>query len=202
MPNEHGLRRCKCGNFFLVRELLGIKHVETTDIPQADLVHPEDLVHAVSSSRTKEIELAARLDYWHHLNHPYRDSYKAHRDREDAAYLASSEAMAENKRSWWQKLLKLDARQKPLPDDRPMSFPTFNASEEQKKNMDALIDLMSASSQDLRQLEIVELYREVGRFDDASKALNRLGDDAKRAPYALINDLIAKKVSAPVRYKL
>ena len=202
MPNDHGLRRCKCGNFFLVRELLEIKRVETTDIPQADLVHPEDLVHAISSSRTKEIELAARLGYWHHLNHPYRDSYKAHRDMEDAAYPASSEAMADNKRSWWQKLLKLDARQKPLPADHPISFPAFDASEEQKENMDALIDLMSASFQDLRQIEIVELYREAGRFADASRALNRLGDDAKSAPYALITELITKEVSAPVRYKL
>lgn len=50
--------------------------------------------------------------------------------------------------------------------------------------------------------EVLCNYYQAGRFDDASKALNRLGDDAKRAPYALINDLIAKEVSAPVRYKL
>ena len=201
MPNDHGLRRCKCGNFFLVRELLEIKRVETTDIPQADLVHPDDLVHAISSSRTKEIELAARLDYWHHLNQPYRDSYKAHRDMEDAAYPASSEAMADNKRSWWQKLLKLDARQKPLPDDRPMSFPTFDASEEQMKNMSALIDLLSFSK-DQRQIQIVELHREAGRFAEAAKALALLGDEDEVAPCALMTDLINKGVAAPVRYKM
>ena len=201
MPNDHGLRRCKCGNFFLVRELLEIKRVETTDIPQADLVHPEDLVHAISSSRTKEIELAARLGYWHHLNHPYRDSYKAHRDMEDAAYPASSEAMADNKRSWWPKLLKLDARQKPLPDDRPMSFPTFNASEDQKRNMDELIGLLS-SSKGLRQIQIVELHREAGRFAEAAKAIALLGDEDEVAPYALMTELINKGVAAPVRYKM
>ena len=55
MPNDHGLRQCKCGNLFLAREPLEIKRVEATNIPQADLLHPNDLAHAISSSRTKEI---------------------------------------------------------------------------------------------------------------------------------------------------
>ena len=33
MPNNHGLRRCKCGNFFLQSELVTISEVDETDEP-------------------------------------------------------------------------------------------------------------------------------------------------------------------------
>jgi hypothetical protein len=48
MPNDNGLRRCKCGNFFLQSELITISKAGETDEPLAPRVPPEDLQQAIA----------------------------------------------------------------------------------------------------------------------------------------------------------
>ena len=85
-----------------------------------------------------ELQVAARLDYWHHLNDAYRALYRAHRDAEDAATRAGWErdhkAAASHERRLWQRLLKkpYQASYHPAPD-RPITFPAFEATAVQRE---------------------------------------------------------------------
>ena len=103
MPGGHGLKKCQCGNFFLLGELIHIGSAEDTDVPYAARVTPEDLPQAIATARTPAIELAARLDYLQYLNQPYRELYIAHRDAEDAATKAAWVAANPDTRTWWQR---------------------------------------------------------------------------------------------------
>ena len=66
MPNDHGLRQCKCGNFLLQSELISISETAATDLPVLQSVQPVDLLKAIAQARTPAIETAARLDLWQH----------------------------------------------------------------------------------------------------------------------------------------
>jgi hypothetical protein len=146
----------------LQRELVEMAEVNETDLPWPPRVPPEDLPLAIAQARTPAVELAARRDYWQHLNHAYRDLYKAHREAEDAATQAAWEAAHPDQRTAWQKLRKLERRpQYQAAPDRPITFPVFEASPEQRKNMQALLQLIQATGEKIG-LEQVELHRELG----------------------------------------
>lgn len=83
MPNDHGLRQCKCGVFFLQKDLVEIDQVQESELPSPARVEPSNLAIAIQQASNEKIEVAARLDYWHHLNHHYRNLYRIHRDAEE-----------------------------------------------------------------------------------------------------------------------
>lgn len=89
MPNDHGLRQCLCGAFYLVKEMEFIEQAEVSRAPHTARVQAADLSQVITTARTSEIELAARLDYWQLLNHPYRVRYRAHNDVKKAAWIAA-----------------------------------------------------------------------------------------------------------------
>jgi hypothetical protein len=199
MPNDSGLRRCTCGNFFLQSELVTISEVDETDEPLAPRVPPEDLPTAIAQSRTPVIELAARLDYWQHLNHAYRDLYRAHRDAEDAAAEAAWEVANPDQRTALKKLFKVERKPRYQPAlDRPITFPVFEPSPEQRENMLALLDLLRSSS--TFGFERVELNRELGRFEEARQNLSSNLEGDSPNLYKLSATLIEQKQAAPVRY--
>ena len=200
MPNDHGLRCCKCGNFFLQSELITISEVNETDEPLAPRVPPEDLPLAIAQARTPAIELAARMDLWQHLNNAYRHQYRAHRDAEDAATQAAWEAANPDRRTAWQKLRKMERMPRYMPAvDRPITFPAFKASSEQQENMLVLLGLIETSG-DRYAFEKVELNRELGRFDEALMALNEADEEDAPGLYAVSKMLIDQCQAAPVRY--
>lgn len=150
MPNDHGLRRCKCGNFFLQSELFIISQVDDTEELLPPRVPPEDFQKAINQARTPAVELAARLDIWQHLNHKYRDLFRAHRDTEDATIQAAWKAANPDKRSAWQKLRKIDhTPRNKTALDRSLTFPTFELSPDQWENMSALLKLQKITRSDL-----------------------------------------------------
>jgi hypothetical protein len=202
MPNDHGLRRCKCGNYFLQSELIAISEVDETDEPLAPRVPPEDLPAAISQARTQAIELASRLDYWQHLNHAYRDLYRAHRDAEDAATQAAWEAANPDQRTAWQKLRKIERKPRYDPEIvRPITFPVFEASPAQRENMLALLKLIAASDKpEWHAFSRVELHRELGQFDEARQALQRVDQEDSASECRLVLWLIDQCHAAPVRY--
>ncbi len=202
MPNDHGLRRCKCGNFFLQSELVTISEVDETDEPLAPRVPPEDLPIAIAQARTPVIELAARLTYWQHLNHAYRDLYRAHREAEDAATEASWEAVNPDQRTAWQKLRNMDRKPRYQPAvGRPITFPMFVASPTQRENMMALLGLIETPDEAERHaFTRVELHRELAQFDQARRALQRVDQEDIASVCRLALQLVDQCHAAPVRY--
>lgn len=204
MPDGHGLRQCKCGNFYLLRELLTISEGDTAEAPRPDYVKPEDLPNAIASARNPEIELAARLDYWQHLNHTYRDRYRTHREAEELATQTVWETANPDQRTWWQRIRKV-ARYpayRPAPD-RPFTYPAFVPTDAQCENMCQLLVLLQTGSNRHRYgLEIAELHRELSQFEEASQAMRYVSDDEGTVTIKLMGDLINDKQSAPVRYRV
>ncbi len=202
MPNDHGLRRCKCGNYFLQRELVTISEVDETDEPLAPRVPPEDLPAAIAQARTQAVELAARLDYWQHLNHAYRDLYRKHRDAEDAATQAAWEAANPDQRTAWQKLRNMDRKPRYEPAlERSITFPVFEASPTQRENMMALLGLIDAADEAKRHaFTRVELHRELGQFDEARHALELVDQEDIASLCRLALQLVDQCHTAPVRY--
>jgi hypothetical protein len=199
MPNDHGLRRCKCGNFLLKSELITVSEAEETDYPSPHLVTTADLPLAIAHARNPAIETAARLDLWQHLNHAYRDQYRAHREAEDAATEAAWEVANPDPRTTLKKLFKGERKPRYQPAlDRPITFPVFEPSPEQRENMLALLDLIGSSS--TFGFERVELNRELGRFEEARQNLSSNLEGDSPNLYKLSATLIQQKQAAPVRY--
>ena len=202
MPNDHGLRRCKCGNFLLKSELITVSEADETDQPSPHLVPTADLPLAIAHARNPAIETAARLDLWQHLNHSYRDQYRAHREAEDAATEAAWEVANSDKRTTLQKLFKVE--RKPLYQpalERPITFPVFEPSPQQRENMSALLDL-TESVGGRNTLQRVELRRELGQFEAARQLLATTSTSESSSFQKVSASLIERRQAAPARYAL
>lgn len=204
MPSGHGLRQCKCGNFYLLRELVMISEGDTVDAPSPSFVKAEDLPTAIAQARNSEIELAGRLDLWQHLNHTYRDQYRAHRGAEELASQTAWEAANPDQRTWWQRFRKAKRVPEYVPSpDRPITYPKFEPSDHQRENMLSLLRLLGRGDLPKRYaFEITELHRELGQFDQAALSLNTIRMEEEGVAGQLIAQLVHAEVAAPVRYRL
>ena len=212
MPNDSGLRKCQCGSYFLQSESVKLDIPAGDDREFAPHVHTSDLKHAIANATAEKVELAARRDYWMHLNDAYREKYCIHRDEEDA----QTDAIWENewrranpdKRSIFKnlidKLRKIKPQRPPLNPNRPFTFPAFQPTKEQTENMEKLIELLLNSSERLHleyPIELAELYRELGKFDTAIKLINGIKDENQDSFSKLILELSNEKTTAPIRYR-
>ncbi|MFM7008197.1 MAG: hypothetical protein ACKO0Z_02495 [Betaproteobacteria bacterium] len=204
MPNDHGLRQCKCGVFFVQKDLVEIDQVQESELPSPARVEPSILAIAIQQASNEKIEAAARLDYWHHLNHHYRNLYRIHRDAEEQEAREKWETAHPDTRSLWQIIRK--AKRTPeytTSFDRPITFPAFTPSWEQEENMRRLLQLLlTSSNRTWYAYEIVELNRELGRFAEASKALEQTNRDDESVLHGLLAKLIKEQQAAPVRYRV
>jgi hypothetical protein len=131
MPNDEGLRRCKCGQFVLIKDMVPVAKTEASnpddelnDLPYMDRVPNELLPDCIAKASSEEMEVAARLGYWRHLNHEYRDKYRQHRDAEEAATKAAWEVANPDQRTWWDKFLhRLLAPRWPVQIPPPLATP-------------------------------------------------------------------------------
>ncbi len=199
MPNDHGLRKCKCGRYYLQRELVPVGEVESTDVPLAQKVQASDLPNAISNAKSKEVEIAARLDYWQELNHTYREKYREHRAKEDEDFEASNR---------WKnivkvKLMKLLGTEKSLTtsNTRKITFPVFKLTDEQRSNISALLSLLAESDSENRIFMSSELYRQLGEFKKAAESLAKVDPEYSPTLYKLLQSLINDKECALVRYR-
>jgi hypothetical protein len=204
MANGHGLRQCKCGNFYLLKELVTISETASAEVPSPKHVQPDDLPIVIASARTPDIELAARFDYWQQLNHAYRDQYKAHREAEEAAYQAAWETSNPDQRTLWQRFRKARRRPEYAPaPDRVITYPPFMPTVEQHANMESLLHLLASDQyRDRYGFETAELHRELGQFEEAEKALHSVDIEDEGFAGRLLSDLIRTKQTAVVRYRL
>ncbi len=212
MPRGGGLRKCKCGQFYLLREATSLHLEATEDTPQTQFVDADDLADATQSPH-KPVELVARRQYWMHLNDPYRDLYRAHRLAEDQVaqekWDADWHAANPDQRSVWRKLVDRLLCKKPSApppmDTRPFSVPPYQPSELQVQNMERLLELILERLHEPYgpdMLEVAELYRELGRFEKALVALKQCPADDIGIPEKLMENLIKEGQRAPIRYRL
>jgi tetratricopeptide (TPR) repeat protein len=212
MPGGGGLRKCKCGQFYLLLEAIKLGFEAGPETPHTEFVHAADLSDATQSPR-KAVELVARRQYWMHLNEPYRELYRAHRQAEDQAaqekWDADWHAANPDQRSAWRKFVDRFLRMKPAApptmDTRPFSAPPYQLSDVQVQNMERLLELILEKLHEPYgpdMLEVAELFRELGRFEEALDALKQCPADDIGVPEKLMESLINDVQRAPIRYRL
>jgi hypothetical protein len=210
MPSGGGLRKCKCGEFYLLADAIAMGLAADSDTPPAQFILAADFADA-TQSRNKSIELAARREYWRSLNHDYRDLYRAHREEEDKASQAiwESEWHAANPdtRSWSRKLIDRISFKKPAAPPqmphKPFSVPLYQPTQLQCENMVRLLDLLLEGGNqkfDSDPLELAELYRELDRHNEAMNVLQAYTEEG--ATYKVIGQMLDAGICAPVRYHM
>jgi hypothetical protein len=211
-PCGGGLRKCKCGEFYILWETISTGIDAQPNTPRTAWVAAADLAEA-TQSQNKVVELAARREYWMHLNAPYRELYRAHRHAEEEAakekWEADWHAAHPDRRTQGQRLIDGLLRKKPAsPPSAPaaaMTVPPYQPSTLQTENMERLLALIldrvhEPYGPDMR--EVAELYRELGRFDEAKAALQECPADDIGKPEKLMERLIDECQTAPIRYRL
>ncbi len=206
MPNDQGLRRCKCGQFLLQRDMTQIDVLDSTDLPNTLYVRGDDLRMAIENAPNKTVELAARIEYWWHLNHPYREEYRKYRAMEEAKAKRIPPKPVPDTRSWWDKVVRRLPKPEPQPQQLPFTHPPFNPTDTQLENMARLCLLLEEerrdSQSDRHAFELAELYREQGRFDEAAAMLRTANVDDKDLTRYVISEMIDEKSNAPIRFRL
>ena len=205
MPNDEGLRRCKCGQYVLVKDMVAVDTADTSELPYMDHVPDDLLSECIAMAASEEIEVAARRRHWRHLNHPYRQQYRQHRDAEEAATKAAWEAANPDSRTWWDKLRGRQAPSYSRPPGSPFTYPAFAPSDQQIQNMRRLSEILrewGAASRQRYTMELAELYRELGRFDESEQVIMTLDDSEVGVTSNLITRLIKEEQTAPMRYMM
>lgn len=206
MPNDEGIRRCKCGALVMTKDLVQLETAATSDLPLIANVLDEELPECIAKATGEEMELAARLQYWRYLNHPYRQLYRQHREAEEAMAKAAWEAAHPDPRTLWDKLCRRKAPRYVRPTNSPCTIPPFEANAEQTKNMARLSDMFQDWAAEARgcdgYLMLAELYREQGRIEEARTAIAKIADQDKGVESDLLVKLIDKEEVAPVRFRL
>lgn len=212
MHSSGGLRKCKCGDFYLLSETVSLGFDAEPDTPHTQHIEAVDLAHAVRS-KNKAVELVARRQYWMFLNHGYRDKYREHKDAEAKAsqekWTSDWHAANPNKNLVWNKLTDWIMRRKPAGPppmlDKPFSVPSYQPTQLQIENMALLLELILDGHHEKYgpdMLEVAELYREQGHFNAATKALNQCPENDRGTPNKVMQQMIEEAVIAPVRYRM
>lgn len=177
MPNDGGLRRCLCGKFVLLRELVSIGHAESAQLPYLELVKSKDIKHCLAQGGSLIFEQAVRRFYWQDLNHAYREAYIAFR-----AEVLAHDLLAGT-----------------------FSVPPFEPTPEQYQNMVHLSALINDErlKGNLIDLQLLaELYREMGQFDQAGLVLKNLRPIDRGTTSELLEEMISLEQTAPIRYRM
>ena len=207
MPNDEGLRRCTCGQFYLLMDMQAIEKgaaADNEDLPFTMTVPDEQLPECFTTTVSAQVEVAARLGYWRYLNHGYRRAYVEHRDAEEAATRAAWIASNPDRRTWWDRLLRRSAPMYSRPEGSPFTYPPYEPTPEQLANMERLCELVQPSgpAPHRNMLELAELYREQGRFDEARAVLQSMEPKDLDIEGRLIARLVDEKERAPMRYAM
>jgi hypothetical protein len=175
------------------------------ELPVMNSVPVDDLPACIAQAGDADIEIAARLVYWRHLNHGYREAYRPIHDALAVAARADWEQAHTDRRSRLDRWL---GRPAPAPywpaDDDPASSPPFAPTPEQVANMarlSSLLDDRRATLHAVRVLALAELYREQGCFDQAETALLGLGGHDSGAAGRWIARGVHERRSSPMRYR-
>ena len=210
MPTDGGLRMCQCGTAFLLRDTISLDINANDEIKAPEHVEFAELPQIIATTKSSHVEVTARRNYWRGLNDEYRVIYRAHQDHEKALeeaqwfedYYASLPA--------WQRPFRRLLGSKPpenFPKERrPFNAPHYTPSSEQLDNMTQLLNLIlagSAAEDWIDWLEVAELYREQGMFDEAREMLSRCKDDEQEGvTWGVIQRLADHGYIGPVRFRM
>jgi len=203
-PTDGGLRQCDCGAYFLMRnaiEMFGISQEEKQVMESAFQVDDEKLSSLLARPLNEDIEIVVRRRYWRYLNDPYREIYREHRKSVNDAVDEANKGAS----TFWRTLGGILPGTKPprpaavVPPSRIFTVPPNTPTELQRGNMQALLHLILKSEKP-DPLEIAELHRELGDYDEAQKAIEMF-NEAEHTASRLIRLLIAEKVNEPMRYQ-
>jgi len=212
MPNDGGLRKCMCGTYFLLSDCTstGLDAGENPKFPEH--VHESDLPNAIQAAISERVELAARRTYWMYLNDSYREKYKSHREAEDAStdlqWTSEWNKRNPDSRSITKKIFDIIFRRKapnaPTMKDRPFTFPDFEPTEIQTENMLRLVELATLHPEKYSKeypVELAELYRELGMFDESISILKNISSENQDTLTDLLLKMAVEKHTAPIRYR-
>ena len=202
-PTDGGLRQCECEAYFLLRSAKEVTKVSTEEkqaTQPARQVADDTLASLLTLPLSEDVEIVARRRYWRYLNDPYREIYRAHRKSVDDAVREANMGAT----TFWSTLSnKLPGTRPPTPaavvqPSKVFTVPPNTPTAAQQENMQALLRLLLKSVKP-DPVEIAELYRELGDYDAALKAIEKFKDTEHTASL-LVRLLIAEKVNEPMRY--
>jgi len=90
-------------------------------------------------------------------------------------------------------------------DNKPFTVPPYKPSPLQVDNMTRLLELLLEGGNETYgpdPLEVTEIYRELGRFDEAKTALRACTEDDIGVTSKLLAKMIDDRTTAPVRYRM
>jgi hypothetical protein len=209
MPNDGGLRVCRCGTAFLLRDAI---HLEL-EVSPGTLFPPKpadaDLPSVIQAAASPQVEATARRNYWRHLNDCYRVLYREHREKEEAKTDAQWRHDYYACLPFLPRVIHKLLRSKPPWDfpkpKRPFTVPPYKPTTEQTENIERLLALiLNEAEQSGRadRLEIAELYRELGQFEAAADALSSCNEDHQQVTKRVISEQIELRSAAPIRYRI
>jgi len=209
MPNDGGLRVCRCGTAFLLRDAVHLEIEASPDTPFPPKPADADLPSVINSASSPTLEATARRNYWRYLNDVYRVHYRAHREKEEAKMDAKWRDDYFACLPFLPRVIHKLLRSKPPWDypkpERPFTVPPYEPTTEQTQNMARLLALiLNEAEQSVRadQLEIAELYRELGQFEAAADALSSCNEDHQEVTKKVISEQIGLCSAAPIRYQM
>ncbi len=193
MPTDGGLRRCKCGTFYLMKSTFNVGFQEERTAPTPQFVNDSELDGVLKTDLIQEVETVVRRRYWRFLNEPYRDLYRVHREIEDLKFQRS--------KGFLNKILKkLGLFKDDRANEDKFTVPDFVPSKDFCNNLECLLALIN-ESESLDHLESTEILRELSRFDEAEQALSMSVDDVSTTAN-LLRQLVGERANAPYRYRM
>lgn len=215
-PAESGLRRCSCGSLFLLKDLTytdrRVGRGDTT-VPHAEPVRGASALAAAqeaqasSAPNAADMELAARLEHWWHLNSAYRAWFDQWRSAEDMAVRLqwekdNPEIVAEWDRSNWEDM-PLDYVPPPYirPADAPYTWPVWFATAPVIENLQAILALHNSGRVAVPDLLHAEIHRELGDLDRADAILSSV-ENGHLQLRDLMRQLVRLRISGPWQFYL
>lgn len=193
MPTDGGLRRCRCGTYFLLKSTFRVGFEDERSTQGAEFIKDADLKNLITKELSSDVEIIVRRRYWRILNDPYRDLYRDHRKKEDAKNI--------NRKSFFSRLflrigLLKNQREEPL----KFTVPSFTITEQLTQNLERLLVLLEKEERK-DYLEITEILRELSRYEEASETMTKFTEEKNKVA-DLLKQLLAQQDNAPYRYRL
>ena len=190
MPTDGGLRRCRCGAYFLLKNTFNVGFEQERKTPISESVKDEELAIVLLSQLAPDVESVVRRRYWRLLNDPYRELYRVHRDTENIKF--------KKKDSFFSRLQMIFTRVEEVAAVTTFSVPEFEPSDVLVKNHQCLLTLIESDCEK-DYLEIAEINRELSEFTGAHEALAK-NTDHEDALCRAVTGLIDAQINAPCRY--
>ncbi len=205
MPNESGLRQCDCGSYIKLKDMIDIAEDENSNLPRLSQIPGHLLQDCIKQSKDEDMEVLARFAYWRHANHEYREIYKAHREAEERENQMIWDSWQKETQSWWKRTLRLPTPAYARSATSRFTVPPFEPSDLQIENMTILSDkLLSLQKKSPKSyaLDLAELYRELGSFEDAQVQISKVPESEAGNTSRVITEYIEKRETALIRFRM